>query len=44
MDGRFTFVNEMACRVTGFSQEELLNKTYIDLVHPIWQDQLLHFL
>ena len=43
MDGRFTFVNEMACRVTGFSQEELLNKTYIDLVHPIWQDQLLHF-
>ncbi|HPH32420.1 MAG TPA: PAS domain S-box protein, partial [Chitinophagaceae bacterium] len=43
MDGRFTFVNEMACRVTGFAQDELLKKSYIDLVHPIWQDQLLHF-
>lgn len=43
MEGRFTFVNEMACRVTGFAQEELLNKSYIDLVHPIWQDQLLKF-
>ncbi len=43
MEGRFTFVNEMACRVTGFDQEELLKKSYIDLVHPIWQEQLLNF-
>ncbi len=43
MEGRFTFVNEMACRVTGFAQEELLNKSYIDLVHPVWQEQLLNF-
>lgn len=43
MNGRFTFVNEMACRVTGFAQEELLNKSYLDLVHPIWQEQLLNF-
>ena len=43
MEGRFTFVNEMACRVTGFAQEELLKKSYIDLVHPVWQEQLLNF-
>lgn len=43
MDGRFTFVNEMASRVTGFSEKELLAKTYIDLVHPVWQQQLLNF-
>ena len=43
MDGRFTFVNEMACRVTGFTEKELLAKTYIDLVHPVWQHQLLNF-
>jgi PAS domain S-box-containing protein len=43
MDGRFTFVNEMASRVTGFTEKELLQKTYIDLVHPVWQQQLLNF-
>ncbi len=43
MDGRFTFVNEMASRVTGFTEKELLAKTYIDLVHPVWQQQLLNF-
>ncbi len=43
MEGRFTFVNEMASRVTGFTQEELLNKSYLDLVHSVWQDQLMTF-
>ena len=43
MDGRFTFVNEMASRVTGYMEEELLGKTYLELVHPVWQQQVVEF-
>lgn len=43
MDGRFTFVNEMASKVTGYNEAELLGKTYLDLVHPVWQKQLIEF-
>ena len=31
---RFTRVNETFCRITGYSADELLTKTYLGLVHP----------
>src|ERR1043165_2900582 len=31
---RFTRVNAKFCEITGYSAEELLTKTYIDLTHP----------
>ena len=31
---RFTQVNAKFCKITGYSAEELLAKTYIDLTHP----------
>ncbi len=31
---RFTRVNQRFCKIVGYSAEELLTKTYIDLTHP----------
>ena len=31
---RFTRVNQKFCEITGFSTEELMAKSYIELVHP----------
>lgn len=32
---RFTKVNKKICEMTGYSEEELLTKTYIGLTHPL---------
>jgi PAS domain S-box-containing protein len=32
--GRFLLVNDSFCKITGYSQEELLQKTFQDLTHP----------
>jgi PAS domain S-box-containing protein len=33
-DGRFLRVNEAACRLFGYSADELTAKAYLDIVHP----------
>lgn len=33
-DGRYTFVNEAGCRLLGFSREEILGRTILDLIPP----------
>ncbi|MBI5372092.1 MAG: PAS domain S-box protein [Sphingobacteriales bacterium] len=43
MEGRFTFVNEQASRVTGYHEDELLGKSFLELVDPGWRDQLIRF-
>jgi PAS domain S-box-containing protein len=34
LDGRFQRVNSFMCRMVGYSEEELLNKTFLDITHP----------
>src|SRR5690606_28607083 len=31
---RFTRVNRKLCEITGYSQQELLERTYLDITHP----------
>ncbi|MEM3059528.1 MAG: PAS domain S-box protein [Methanomassiliicoccales archaeon] len=39
-DGKLRFVNEMLCRLSGYSREELLAANYLDLVHPDYKEEL----
>ncbi len=32
--GRFTFVNPVATRIMKYSEQELLNRRFVDLIHP----------
>ncbi|MCF8429071.1 MAG: PAS domain S-box protein, partial [Bacteroidia bacterium] len=41
--GQFTYVNEIATKVTGFSIHELLEKRYIDLVRPDFKNKVEAF-
>ncbi len=34
LDGRFTTVNDALCAITGYSREELLQRTFQDITHP----------
>lgn len=34
----FVFVNKAACNLTGYSEEEMLNKKFWDVVHPDYQE------
>jgi len=34
LDGRFTLVNDRFCEIAGWSREELLTKTMLDITHP----------
>jgi len=36
--GRFTFVNEITTKTTGYSRSELLGKSYLDLVDPEFRE------
>jgi PAS domain S-box-containing protein len=40
LDGRYTEVNEAACRMLGFSREELLGKTIVDLIPDVDRERL----
>jgi PAS domain S-box-containing protein len=42
-EGRFTFFNPVAMRLTGYSAEELLNRHYLDLVHPEQRSHVARF-
>ena len=34
LNGNLTFINDALCRMTGYSQDELLNKPFSGLLHP----------
>jgi len=38
--GRFRYVNPATCRITGYSEEELLTMNFWDWVHPDYQEQV----
>ncbi|NJN44706.1 MAG: PAS domain S-box protein [Anaerolineae bacterium] len=42
--GRFSYANPTAIRLMGFSNEfEVIGKSYLDLAHPDWRNDLRHF-
>lgn len=40
LDGRFLRVNRRLCEITGYSEEELLARTFYDITHP--EDREIH--
>ncbi len=42
-EGRFTLVNPVGARITGYSAEELLGKHYLELVHPDHRERVSQF-
>jgi PAS domain S-box-containing protein len=44
LDGRFRFANRRHCDISGYSSEELLSKTLIDITHPDDRAKNLDFL
>lgn len=42
-EGRFTYVNEISSKITGFSNEELLSMKYLDLVEPSHRKEVRNF-
>ena len=41
--GKFTFVNPVTCRITGFSEDELLNTNFLSLVRKDFREKTLNF-
>ncbi|MDQ3280375.1 MAG: response regulator [Acidobacteriota bacterium] len=41
--GCFTFVNPAAVRITGYEEQELIGRTYLDLIDPDYRDAAAHF-
>jgi PAS domain S-box-containing protein len=41
--GRFTYVNPASIRITGFEEEELLGRNYLDLIDPDFREAAEHF-
>lgn len=41
--GCFTYANPIAARITEYSEEELIGKNYLDLVHPDWRERVRDF-
>ncbi len=41
--GNFTYVNEIASKITGYSNEELLSMKYLDLVEPSHRKEVKSF-
>jgi PAS domain-containing protein len=37
--GTFTFVNPAAARISGYSEQDLIGKYYLDLIHPDYEQQ-----
>lgn len=43
LDGRFTEVNQSLCSITGYCQQELTSKTFIDIIHPEDLDKYIKY-
>lgn len=43
VNGRFTYVNPVAVRITGFSEAELLSKRFVDLIAASHKTQVARF-
>lgn len=41
LDGRFILVNEKYCSLTGYTREEMLARTFLDITHPADHDENL---
>ncbi|HEX6096832.1 MAG TPA: response regulator [Thermoanaerobaculia bacterium] len=41
--GRFTYVNPASIRITGFDEDELIGRHYLDLIDPDFRDAAQHF-
>lgn len=37
-EGKLTYVNKATCQITGYSEEELLNMRFFDIIHPQFRD------
>jgi|GEM_PF-875927 len=42
-EGFFTLVNPAALRITGYSEEEIIGKHYLELVHPLYKESVEEF-
>lgn len=42
-EGNFTYTNEVAQRITGYTTEELLSKNFQDIIHESAKDEVLAF-
>lgn len=42
-EGNFTYTNEVAQRITGYTREELLGKNFKDLIHHSVKDETVRF-
>jgi DNA repair protein RadC len=41
LEGKFTFVNQALCEMAGYSKEELLDRYFINFVHPEDREEIL---
>ena len=41
--GRFTFFNPATTRILGHAESELMGRSFRDLVHPSWRDEVVSF-
>ena len=41
--GRFTYVNPASMRITGYDEEELIGRNYLDLIDPDYREAAEHF-
>jgi PAS domain S-box-containing protein len=41
--GRFTFVNPVAARIMKYSEQELLGRRFVELIHPDYREQAEQF-
>jgi len=41
--GRFTYVNPASTRITGYGEDELLGRNYLDLIDPDYREAAEHF-
>ncbi|MFY8021710.1 MAG: PAS domain S-box protein [Bacteroidia bacterium] len=42
-EGKFTYVNEISSKITGYTNEELLSMKYLDLVEPSYRKEVKNF-